>query len=197
MKKTKIYIGIGSIVLLAVGFFAGMEYKSYQVRSAFQSAFNVDKPSTTEGKTFTEQAKEENMVVHTLKTGDEITLSALTLKVNKVDETQTISSNYSTPKTAKEGTKFVVVELTVKNITNSEFMFFPDDGLSINDAQGREFKSYSDAIGNVNNYLNSRELSPSVPETGVIVFELPIDATSYSLYTSKAGSKDAYKVILK
>lgn len=195
MKNAKFIIV--AVVLLVIGFFAGMEYKAYQVRSAFEKAFNTNEVASTEDKTVAEKAKEANMTVHIQKIGDELTLSSLTLKVNNVEETQTLSSDYSTPKTAKEGTKFVIVDLTVKNITNSAFTFFPNDGIIITDTQKREYKAYDNAIGSVKNYLNVRELSPSIVETGVVVYELPNDATSYSLVTSKAGSKDLYKIVLK
>ena len=40
MDKEKIKIGIVTIVALAIGFFGGMEYKAYQIRSTIEDAFS-------------------------------------------------------------------------------------------------------------------------------------------------------------
>jgi hypothetical protein len=144
-----------------------------------------------------EQAKKENMQVVEKKVGDEIVLTALKFKVNSVEEKQTISSGYGSPKTAKTGAKFIIIELTVTNITNTDFTFYPDDGFRLVDGQKREFTTYPDTIGGIDKYIISRKLSPSVSESGFIVYEIPSDATSYSLVAGKTGTKELYKVLLK
>jgi len=45
--------------------------------------------------------------------------------------------------------------------------------------------------------LNVKDLSPSITETGVIVYEIPSDSTSYSILSNKVGTKELYKVVLK
>jgi len=198
MKKIVIIVAISLILGLGIGFFLGMEYKAYQVRIAIEKAFTTPSNTTPEkSETVLEQAKEEEMQVIEKKVGDEIILSALKFKISKTEEKQTISSGYGSPKTAKEGAKFVIVNLAVTNITNTKFSFFPDDGFRLVDNQKREFTAYSDTIGSIANYLNSRELSPSINEAGVIVYEIPSDATNYSIVVGKSGTKELYKIVLK
>ncbi len=81
-------------------------------------------------------------------------------------------------------------------MTNSGFMF-PAEAFVITDNSGRNFETYSGTFGNIDNYLNARNLSPSIPEKGVVVYEIPTDATSYWFISSKAGTTETYKVILK
>lgn len=128
--------------------------------------------------------------------GDEIVLATMKFRVNTVREQQTISTQHGSSASAKESTRFVVVDLTITNITKSGVMF-PADYFILEDNQGRKFETYGNTIGSIDNYLNARNLSPSVPERGVIVYEIPIDATSYWFVVAKAGTNDVYKVILK
>ena len=194
--KNKIIVGVIVLVVFVVGFFAGMEYKSYQIRTAIQDAFSGT-PSPSENKTAVEQAKEEKMTTIEKKIGDELVMATGNLKINRAEEKQSISASYGSPKVAKAGTKFVVVSLDVTNTTKSSFSFSPDDVFKLVDNQDREFETYSDSIGGIENYLNYRELAPSVKETGVLVYEIPSDATGYSLITAKQGTKELYKITLK
>lgn len=197
IMKRKIIVTIAALFILGVGFFAGMEYKAYQVRTAFEDAFDETTASDSSDKKTTtmEEAKKENMVLIPKPVGEEIKLATINVKVTGSEEQQTISSSYSSPKVAKEGTKFVIVSMEVTNTTDSEFSL-PADFLLI-DNKKREFSTYSDSIGGIENYLDYRELSPSVKETGVYVYEVPTDATSYSIAFAKAGSKDLYTIKLK
>ena len=95
--------------------------------------------------TLMEQAKKDNMTIISKTVGDEIILATLKLKVNRVEENQTISANYSSPKTAKEGAKFVIVNADLTNTTNKAFTMAPD--LMIVDNKDREFNTYADSIG--------------------------------------------------
>jgi len=61
----------------------------------------------------------------------------------------------------------------------------------------RQYSTYSDSIGSVDNYLNVRTLSPGVKENGNIVYEIPSDSTGYSLLVLKAGTNETYKIVLK
>jgi hypothetical protein len=65
------------------------------------------------------------------------------------------------------------------------------------DSQERFYQPYDDTIGNINNYLDVRDLPPSIAENGVIVYEIPNDATSYAFAVDKAGTNDRYLVKLK
>ena len=128
--------------------------------------------------------------------GDEIVLATIKFKVNAVTERQTISNQYGSSASAKDGTKFIVVDITITNLTKSGFLF-PAEAFMITDNQDRKFETYRNTIGNIDNYLNVRELSPSIPEKGVVVYEIPTDATNYSFIVAKSGTNEVYKIILK
>ncbi len=142
-----------------------------------------------------EQAKKENLAIIPKAVGDEIILTSIKLRVNHVEEKQTISSKYSYDKTAKEGAKFVIINADVTNITNKAFTFPPD--LIVVDNKNREFKTYADSTNTIDNYLDYRELSPGITENGNWVYELPADAESYKLYVKKSGTKELYEILLK
>ena len=193
MNKNIKFVIIG-LVIFGVGFFAGMEYKAYQVRTAFEDAFSGK--SSDKDTTMIEEAKKENSKVIQKAVGEEISLATIKVKVNNVEEKQSISSSYGSPKVAKEGTKFVVLDLDVTNIINNGFSF-STNGIVIIDNKDREFETYNDTIGSIDNYLDVRELSPSVKENGFLVYEIPEDATKYSLVIAKDGTNELYKIVLK
>ena len=140
------------------------------------------------------QAEEENMIIIEKNIGDEVVFATLNLKVNSVEEKQSINSSYSSAE-AKEGAKFVVIDLELTNTTTKGFTF-PTNMLLIDD-KGREFDSYSDSIGNIDNYIDYRDLAPSIKETGYLVYEVPTDALNYSIYAGKAGTDELYEITLK
>lgn len=195
MNKNVSYI-LG-LVIFGLGFFAGMEYKTYQIKSVFKDAFGgiTENNNSLESGTVMEEAKKENLITIDKAIGEDVSLATMNLRINKVDEKQTISSSHSSPKVATEGTKFVVVNMDVTNTTDSEFSLSPD--FLLVDNQDREFSTYSDSIGNIDKYLNYRSLSPSIKETGVLVYQIPADSTSYSMVIAKDGTKELYKIALK
>lgn len=151
---------------------------------------NADSEQTT----FMDKAKKDNKIIITKAVGDEVILATINLKVNRVQEQANLSAKYSSPKTAKEGAKFVVVNLDITNTTNKAFTFEPN--LLVIDNKGREFKPYS-SIGSIDDYIDYKEISPSIKETGNMVFELPNDATSYNLVSGKSGTNEIYQIVLK
>ncbi|WP_407306448.1 DUF4352 domain-containing protein [Desulfosporosinus sp. SB140] len=145
--------------------------------------------------TAVEKAEKDDTIIITKNIGDEITFATIKLKVNGVEEKQTISSKYGSPKTATEGAKFVVVNADLTNITNTAFKIPPD--LVIVDNKDRQFKTYSDTIGVIDDYLDYKELPPSIKVTGNWVYELPSDATSYFIASRKSGTNELYEIKLK
>lgn len=129
--------------------------------------------------------------------GDEIVLATIKFKINAVNERNTISSSnpYNQPLNTKDGAKFVVVDMNITNLTKSN-MTFPSDAFTLADNQDRQFTPII-SIGYIDNYLDGRNLSPSISERGVIVFEIPQDATNYWFFVAKAGTNEVYKIILK
>lgn len=197
-NKNKALIALGIIIIFGIGFVSGMEYKAYQIRSAIGDAFNSTNSSTTPTEApIVEQAKKEAENIIEKQIGEEVALATGNIIINSSEETQTLSGTYGSPKVAKERTKFVVINLDVTNTTKSEFYFSPDDVFILQDDKKREYRTYSESIGAIDDYLNYQDLAPSIKETGFILYEIPEDATSYSLVTSKAGTKDIYLIKLK
>lgn len=195
---SKPLIALVAVFIFGAGFVLGMEYKAYQIRSALSNVFSGSKANVNPlPAPVIEEAKKEAEVIIEKGVGDELVLATGNIKINKSDEVKTLSAKYSAPKVAKEGTKFVVVNLDVTNTTKSEYSFRPDDVFLLVDNQKREYRTYNEGFGVVDNYLDYKTLPPSIKETGNLVYEIPEDATSYSLATSKAGTKELYLIKLK
>jgi len=198
------------VVCLVIGFFVGREYKAYQVRGVLQEPAEgmtdvLNKPDqqvipTSEKQdkqAEDEEATQDEYVFIEKNIKDEIELATIRFKVNSIEERQTLSGGFGTPAIAKENAKFVVVNLSITNTTDTDFTFLPSDGFRLVDNKERQFTTYRDTIGNVENYLNVRKLAPSIAESGVLVYEMPKDAISYSLLVAKGGTNEIYKVNLK
>ncbi len=185
------------ILSLAVGFLVGMEYKAYQIRSVLKETVKEMSAVFTDETHEIQQTQQQIIIERNI--GDEIELATIKFKVNFVEEKQVLSSvlssRYGRPAAAKEDAKFVVINMDITNVTNAGFTFFP--GFRLIDNQNREFTTYEDIIWSVDNYLNVRELAPSIKENGVLVYEIPKDATSYNLVIGKAGTNEIYNVLLK
>ena len=186
---------------MIIGFFAGEEYKAYQVRSVIQKAFapqsyNNSQSQTTNENSIVNQAKQEKDKTIVKHVGDEITLATMKLTINKVTETQTLSGGYGSPKVAPAGSKYVLLDMNVTNLTNASFDFVTSSGFVVVDNKQREFNPVS-SIGDVDNYIDERTLQPSIPENGILVYQLPIDATNYSFNVLKGGVNELYQIILK
>jgi len=202
VKTTKGLVIISIVISLAIGFFAGMEYKAYQIRSAFQKATKTFQEELAKAPTLGEVLEKEElegqkMNIIEKKVGDEVELATIKFKVNSVEEKQVLSTKYGTPRVAKENTKFVVISMDITNITNGTFTFYPDDVFRLIDNKEREFLEYEHTIGSVDNYWDGRRLSPFIKQSGVLVYETPKDSTSYSLVIGKAGTNEIYKVLLE
>jgi len=188
--KRNIIIGIASIIIFFVGFVLGMEYKSYQIASAISDAFTLDENvDSTTGLFDTEP--EEPLTIITKSLGEDVELATITVKVNSVDERQTLNARYGSPAVASENAKFLVISMDVTNTTDSEFYFSPD--FVLKDEKGRKFSYYDDTIGSIDDYLNG-DLSPSIKKTGRLVYEVPSDATEFSLIAQKAGTNEVYEI---
>ena len=175
MRKptTKQYLAAALIVIsLGIGFGAGYQYKTNEVKNAIKEAFSgaqTDTDSTDAAKTTKGDGK-QGFKSKYYKIGDEITFSSVKMKVNSVRSTHTLSAQYSSPWVASSGTKFIVVDHSATNITDSPYSF---DEFILFDKDNKQYNASSEAIGKVDNYMTSRELAPGVPETGVSVFIVP------------------------
>jgi|GEM_PF-3885696 len=141
------------------------------------------------------EAKAEKMPIVQANVGEDIEFSTIKLKINSVEEAQTITERSSSPTIAGAGTVFVVLNIDITNITKSEFSF-DSYGFVLIDNEGRNFNPY-DCIGKIDNYLEVRGLSPSIPENGNLVYLLPSDATNYYLAIIKGATSELYTILLK
>lgn len=166
------------------------------VAQEFEDSFDSSSyEGNDEPTTNMEQAKVDDMDIIEKGIGDEITFQTIKIKVNTVEETKTLNPTYGSQISAKEGAKFVLVGLDITNITKSEFSMEPN--LILVDNQDREFSTYSDSIGSIDGYMDYRNLSPSIKESGYFIYELPEDATNYFMVVLKGGTNELYKIILK
>jgi hypothetical protein len=113
--------------------------------------------------------------------GETITLSDMEFKVNSFDGYEALGSEYIN-KVATDGALLYVVELTIKNNSNSEKTVTISNDLQIIDLQGRTYKVDSTAgmyagqtgfepLGIIEN------IPAGLSKTGVVVFEMPEGTT--------------------
>ncbi|OGI15526.1 MAG: hypothetical protein A2Z52_00545 [Candidatus Moranbacteria bacterium RBG_19FT_COMBO_42_6] len=194
MSRSKAVIAISIILSIAVGFFAGIEYKTYQLRKVMSEISEVFSNDTNNKSSESEKTEKKTIVIEK-KIGDEISLATLKIKVNNIEE-KNILSESSQPAVAKEGAKFIVIDAEITNITNGPFDY-DSNGVVIIDNKDRKFEDYGDVFFAVDNYLEQRALQPSIAEKGKLVYEIADDAEHYSLSVKKAGTSEEYRISLK
>lgn len=165
--------------------------------SACTSSPTESEKSATKESTQTTTEENKPPVDEEKKIGEDIVLQNLTFKINSFRETNTLTARYSSPKQARQGAKFVVVDFNVTNTTTTSFTPDINDSLRLIDNKEREFKVYSDMIGNIDNYFAWRELAPSLSENGIVVYEIPTDAEQYILTVFEQDLSKIYVVKLK
>jgi len=180
--------------------FTKKEGERYWVISKIEGfAESLFPKETQQESTATEENKqvesEESIIENGI--GDEVVLTTIKFKIDKVEEKQYLShSIWGITATAREDTKFILISMSVTNITNDSFALNFGD-IYLIDQNERKFFPYERSIGSVDDYLQMRRLSPGIKESGSIIYELPKDATGYSLVIGKAGTNEVYRVILK
>ncbi len=128
--------------------------------------------------------------------GDGVALATIKSKINSAKEEAVIQNSDNPPKVADQGTKFVIINMTITNITKAPFQFEAKDLLLIDD-KDTKYTPYGETIGNIDDYLDYQTLSPNIPKTGVVVYQLPKVASSYSFIIAKGGTNDLYVFKLK
>ena len=128
---------------------------------------------------------------------DTAELSKFKVTATKVEEkTKLVDTNeLYDDKTAEDGTKYVAYYLTFENITkNAETVNLY--GLELTDSEGRNFECDYEA-----NYyfesINYESVNPSMKKSGVVVFNVPTDASNYYITLGKDGTNDAYRFYAK
>lgn len=154
--------------------------------SSRSSTHNVTGLATSQGK---------NTDVSLVELNTPIDLGSHTMTVLSAREAKTISSRYSGPVSAAQGAKFVIVELQLTSQSTSDFTYFPDNHIRLVDIDtGRQFTTYENTIGSINDYLNVAKLTPSIAKKGVVVYEVPEDAKTLSVFGTNDVSNHTYVV---
>lgn len=127
--------------------------------------------------------------------GEEITFATQTMRVNSITATDTIQSGsyYVATTSAGDGAKFIVINITVTNTTKNTYRY---EDFNLIDSTNRQYEAY-DAIGYIDNYMDTRELAPSIPETGNAVYRVPTDANEFNFGDKKAGTGEFHYVYFK
>ena len=158
-KKKRHGCLISFIVVVAVCVFIG----------AFSSKFApTTEKSTSSSAVSTGSSEIQNAPV---KMGTEISNKKVSIKVNSVKEASSISDSTGYLKyTPDDGGKYIVVNITVKNVGNELYSFVVNNF----QAELSDGKQYSPSVLITgNNYLNSGSINPGLSETGNIAFEVP------------------------
>lgn len=193
---------IVAIVILAVGFFGGMEYKAYQIRKAIQDAFaplSQLGQSLNSNSTKASETKQPTTPPIQKPLGEEVALKSVRFTVKGIEEKDTLTSDnqFAAPIHAKAGAEFLIVNVSVTNTDKSNLTFSPDDVFRLVDNQQRQFTSNTTVDLYVKDNLGYRGLAPGIPEDGQVVYEVPTDATNYYLAATDGGSNPVYKFTLK
>lgn len=137
--------------------------------------------------------------------GEEVVMSALSFTVLTSGEYGSLvgqSTFFPQQAVAKAGAKFLVVGMEVTNKTTTGLKFSPNASLETDivfrvvDRSGRQYETWRDSIGILSDYLNMRELAPSITETGNLAYEIPQDAYSRDLVAVDPQTNTVYKVDL-
>lgn len=136
------------------------------------------------------EEKEEDLVSHDVALGEEIQLATMKATVTGCTEETTIHSDWNEV-TAKEGTKYVVFTVTFENTTKEPFVVSAGD-FPLYDGLERSYSCDDEAMFGVEDAMQYRELAPNMPETGVIIYNVPADSQNYYLAMRKAETSDVY-----
>jgi hypothetical protein len=149
----------------------------------------IGKPVTATQKS--DKTSAELSKAELYKPGEPVTYASEQAVVNSYYFTQSLSTEYSSPVFATDGTKFLVVNITLTNTTKASYMYSP---FELVDQKDRIYEPYDHTIGAIDNYLSAQTLSPSVPKAGVEVYQVPADASAFRI-GGYVGSTSALKMV--
>lgn len=112
------------------------------------------------------------------KVGEEIQLNNFKMRVNSVESKNTITSQgqiYS----AAEGTKYLVINMTLTNTTKEPISLFGNFGkIILMDDNETTYKPTSEEVSFTPESIALLNLNPGVPDTGILTFRLPASVVS-------------------
>ena len=185
-KKTVIIVVLVAIVSLGLGFWTGYDYRTKEIEDAFTDAFGVENNEDEEA-----ELESSDFVLYEI--GDTIEYATQTMRVNSARSSDTFTEEYRSPEIASENSKFVIIDMTVTNTLDSSFGFEPYVLIDEND----RMYSSSDRLNSIQDGLMYETLSPDVPKTAKVVYEVPEDATSLKLGGRKGNDPDIHAVAIE
>ena len=138
-----------------------------------------------------EQSDEPEKVTIDVSLGSVAALKTMKMKVNSVSETSEIKSEYDKT-VAPAGTKYVIFQVEVENITKEPFNV-DTDGMVLVDSQGRSFNQADDVYFSIDDLIAYEEIAPNIKKTGSLVFNVPTDATNYCILVTEEDSNESYQ----
>ena len=178
------YLIIAILASLVVGFLIGEEYST----SRLARVISKSSVSTIKSK------KEDTTKMVDVSIGDEINLASVKIIVKSFEEVQNIQPGWGEPIFPSEGGKFVKIDVSVTNTTNSEFTLGSNWALLVNE-DGKEFSEHDNSY-ELDDYIGYETLKPDIPVLGSFIFEVSESSDDLSLVLSKAGTSEKYRVKL-
>lgn len=135
----------------------------------------------TELKKESEPEPEPEPEPETYEVGETVTLNDFEITVDSWEATKKISSNAYVSFNADEGSTFIVVSLTIKNVGTSANILISTYPINRNDAKAKIYyqDEYEYTGTNLLGYdgdLHDKQQNPLESKTGVLVFSLPDEA---------------------
>lgn len=192
--KSILGIVIIAVICLGVGFFAGFELKTYQVRQAINE-FEEDIGETLSeigNEDTPKKEEEEKSVIIEKNIGESFDLATIRVKITSSKENDKVYQEYSEPLVAKNGTKFVIVDAEITNITKEPFNYTPAGKLI--DKNDTKYSLIEDIVSGD---LYGDTLQPGVMVKGIMIFEIPENISEYSYTVGKKGTSEDYLIKLK
>ena len=107
--------------------------------------------------------------------GDTAKLDTLKIRIDGCEEKHDLPSMFGDPKTAEEGTKFLVLSATLENITDEEIIF--NNEYSLTDSSGNSYEPFSEiSMLEYGETFWFASLEPNVPKSGVLIYNVAEDA---------------------
>lgn len=129
--------------------------------------------------------QKEEKKVHAI--GEKVEVGKLAYTVSNVETTNELKSDNEYIEPATTDGQFVVIDIEAFN-NDKETRMVDSSMFKIKDNQGREFEPTVEtevmmALGDFAHFF-LQDINPGISKTGKLVFELPSDATSFSLEVS-------------
>ncbi len=126
---------------------------------------------------------------------EEIILSTLSLKVNKVEKVSALEVSWGDPvKPSSIDNTFLKINITVKNISEEE-MNVSSNMIVLSDDQNNQYEMEYLFIED-KNQLYYESINPGLVKTGNIYFEVPKSAKGFVIPISHKDTGDLYKISL-